>query len=111
MIVYKTFTGQINNNQDVLAQQNAVRNQLAEFTNEVRAYSKIIQINELFIPEANQFTATVWYFQADEKAAVDWGAHPEGQSADVLAQSLRDRGRRDRLKTMVDEHMIRSDSS
>jgi hypothetical protein len=36
---------------------------------------------------------------------------PEAQSADVLAQKLREKGRRDVVNTMVDEHMIRSDSS
>ncbi len=111
MIVYKTFTGQIDKDHDVLHQQNEVRNQLALFINEASGHHRIIQINELSVPESGLFTVTVWFTQPDVKHEADMSSQPEAQSADVLAQLLREKGRRDMLKTMVDEHMIRSDSS
>ena len=112
MVVYKTFTGEIDRNQDIVGQQNAVRNQLVTFLGEAHGHHyKIIQISETVVPENDLFAVTVWFTQPDAKPAADMSAQPEAQSADVLSQLLREKGRRDMLKTMVDEHMIRSDSS
>ncbi len=63
------------------------------------------------MPESELFSVTVWYSQPDAKPEADYSHDPKAQSADVLAQSLREKNRRDMLTTMVDEHMIRSDSS
>jgi hypothetical protein len=71
---------------------------------------EVIQITEQILPTNNQFTLTVWY-KVPVKLESDINLSPEAQSADVLAQTLREKGRRDRVNTMVDEHMIRSDSS
>ena len=112
MIVYKTFSGQIDPTQDVLHQQNAVRNELAAFVNEAQnAQTKLIQVSEVMVPGSNVFAVTVWYSQPLAKQESDFGNDPMAQSADVLAQSLREKHRRDLLSTMVDEHMIRSGSS
>lgn len=114
MIVYKTFSAQIDPAQDVLSQQNAVRNELAAFLNDTQsAQFELIQVSEVVIPGNNVFSVTVWYSQAVPKseAGIDFSHEPKAQSADVLAQSLREQHRRDMLSTMVDEHIIRSGSS
>lgn len=110
MIVYKTFTGQMDKNQDVLPQQQAIRSQLAIFLNETAENSQIIQISELAMPENNLFTATVWYTQPDAKPQWDMSSQPEAQSADVLSRSLHEQERREIVNTMIAEHLIRSDS-
>jgi hypothetical protein len=112
MIVYRTFSGRVNAALDVVRQQNVVRNELAAFLNDVQAnHYKIIQVSEVVVPESELFSVTVWYSQPEQKPAVDFGHDPKAQSADVLAQALREKNRRDMLTTMVDEHMLRSDSS
>lgn len=112
MIVYKTFSGEIDKTQDVLSQQNAVRDELVDFLSEAKSHHyKIIQVSEVAVPDSERFSVTVWYSQQDVKPDADYSQDPKGQSADVLAQSLREKNRRDMLTTMVDEHMIRSDSS
>ena len=112
MIVYKTFSGRVNAEQDVVSQQNIVRNELAAFLNDVEAsHYKVIQVSEVAVPESELFTVTVWYSQSVPKQEADLSHDPKALSADVLAQSLREKNRRDLLTTMVDEHMIRSDSS
>lgn len=111
MIAYKTFTKQLDTTKDLLAQQNLLRNQFITFINEAIVQEHIIQINEWVLPEYNQFTLTVWYKAPAAKAESDINLLPEAQSADVLAQTLREKGRRDMVSTMVDEHIIRSDSS
>ncbi len=112
MIVYKTFSGQIDQTQDVLSLQNAVRDQLVAFLNDADAHHyKIIQVSEVATPGSEMFSVTVWYSQPAAKPEVDFSHEPKAQSADVLAQSLREKNRRERLTTMVDEHMIRSGSS
>ncbi len=111
MITYKTFAEQIDTTQNLLDQQNSLRNQFLTFINDVARPEHIIQINELFLPANSQFTLTVWYYVPAVKSEPDLSLRPEAQSADVLAQKLREKGRRDRVSSMVDEHMIRSDSS
>lgn len=111
MITYRTFTEQLATTKDFLAQQNELRNQLLHFINDVTRPEHVIQINEWLLPTTNQFTLTVWYELPATQPESDISLRPEAQSADVLAQSLREKGRRDRLNTMVDEHMLRSDSS
>ncbi|MCA9954811.1 MAG: hypothetical protein KC434_08845 [Anaerolineales bacterium] len=112
MIVYKTFSGQIDPTQDVVAQQNAVRNELATFLNDAQSTQyTIIQVSEVAVPQNDMFSVTVWYEQPDAKVEADYSHDPVGQSADVLSQSLREKHRRDLVKTMVDEHIIRSGSS
>ena len=111
MITYRTFTEKLDTTKDLLAQQNELRNQLLHFINDVARPEEVIQINEWFQPTDNQFTLTVWYELPVAKVEADMSMLPEAQSADVLAQKLREKGRRDRVNTMVDEHMIRSDSS
>ena len=110
MITYRTFTEKLDTTKDLLAQQNELRNQLLHFINDVARPEEIVQINEWFQPSDNQFTLTVWYKLPVAKVEADMSMLPEAQSADVLAQKLREKGRRDRVNTMVDEHMIRSDS-
>jgi hypothetical protein len=111
MITYRTFTEKLDTTKDFLAQQNELRNQLLHFINDIAGPEDVIQINEWLLPANNQFTLTVWYKLPAAKPESDISMLPEAQSADVLAQTLREKGRRDRLNTMVDEHMIRSDSS
>lgn len=112
MIVYKTFSGRVSLNQDVVSQQNAVRDELVAFLSDAEAsHYKVIQVSEVALPGSETFSVTVWYSQPDRKPEVDLSHDPKAQSADVLAQSLREKNRRDLLTTMVDEHMIRSDSS
>ena len=51
MIVYKTFSGQINKTQDVLSQQNGVRDELVNFLSEApNHHYKIIQVSEMAVP-------------------------------------------------------------
>jgi hypothetical protein len=111
MITYRTFTEKLDTTKDLLTQQNELRHQLLHFINDVAQPEQIIQINEWLLPTTNQFSLTVWYKVPPAKPEADINLTPEAQSADVLAQVLRDKGRRDRVNTMVDEHMIRSDSS
>jgi hypothetical protein len=111
MITYRTFTEKLDSTKDLLAQQTELRNQLLHFINDVARPEEVIQINEWFQPTDNHFTLTVWYKLSDARAESDMSMLPEAQSADVLAQKLREKGRRDVVNTMVDEHMIRSDSS
>lgn len=112
MIVYKTFSRRVNPNQDVVGQQNAVRDELAAFLNDAEAsHYKVVQVSEVVVPGSEMFSVTVWYSQPVPRLEADLSHDPKAQSADVLAQSLREKNRRDLLSTMVDEHMIRSDSS
>ncbi|MAT98267.1 MAG: hypothetical protein CL608_14075 [Anaerolineaceae bacterium] len=111
MITQRTFTEKLDTTKDILVQQNELRNQLLHFINDVAQPEEVIQITEQILPTSNQFTLTVWYKVPANKPESDINLSPEAQSADVLAQSLREKGRRDRVNTMVDEHMIRSDSS
>ena len=110
MITHRTFTEQLDTTKDILAQQNNLRDQLLHFINDVAQPAEIIQINEQILP-THQFSLTVWYKLPADKPESAINMSPEAQSADVLAQTLREKGRRDRMSTMVDEHMIRSDSS
>ncbi len=110
MIAFKTFTRQLDATKDLPKQQNELRNQLLTFVNEVMLPEHVIQINEWISPENDQFTLTVWYRSPVSKPESDFDLQPEAQSADVLTRSLREKDRRRRVKTMVDEHMIRSDS-
>lgn len=111
MIAYKTFAGDIDANQDVLAQQKALRSQLVNFINKVASPEEIIEISEIVLPKSEQFTITVWYKQPAAETDSAFDSQPEAQSADVLSRSLHEEERRTLVNTMVDEHMIRSSSS
>ena len=113
MIAYKTFASEIESGADLLEKQQALRNQLTNFINETVSTDEIIDICETAGLDSNLFTITVWYRQAVEniEEASDISLLPEAQSADVLARSLHEKERRAMMDTMVDEHMIRSDSS
>ena len=91
MITYRTFTEKLDATNDLLAQQNELRNQLLHFINDVARPAEIIQINEWFQPSDNQFTLTVWYKLPAAKSEPDISLLPEAQSADVLAQKLREK--------------------
>ena len=106
MIIYRTFTKQLDTTKDIPAQQNELRNQLLHFVNETAKPEHVIQINEWLLPTDNQFTLTVWYQKPADQLESDMSALPEAQSADVLAQSLREKDRRERVNTMIDEHRI-----
>lgn len=110
MITYKTFVRPFDPAQDLPSQQESMHDQLATFINETADIAELIEISELVFPNQNQFSVTVWYRQlvAESERAID--LTPEAQSADVLSRSLQEQGRRELMHTMVDEHMIRSNS-
>ena len=113
MITHKTFSEQIKSVSQLVEGQNIVRDQLAAFVNESVPTEDVIDICETAVPGSNLFTVTVWYRQADNLPddRYELNKLPEAQSADVLSRTLHEKERRARVNTMVDEHMIRSDSS
>ena len=110
MIAYRTFTEQLDSGKDLLVQQNHLRDQFVAFINEAIEPKDIIEINEMILPH-QQFVLTVWYKLQLVEADANLTSQPEAQSADVLSRSLREQERRDRISSMVDEHIIRSNSS
>ena len=111
MITYRTFVKQFDGSKELVAQQNDLRNELQIFINNVVGPENILQINEQMLTQSNQFVLTAWYTLPVADTESEFDMLPEAQSADVLAQSLREKGRPDRVNIMVDEHIIRSDSS
>lgn len=110
MIAYRTFTKQLDMSKELLGQQNELRSELQAFINEVTQPENIMQINEQMLG-SNLFVLTAWYKLPAARAETAFDLLPEAQSADVLSQTLREKDRRDRVNIMVDEHIIRSDSS
>lgn len=110
MIAYKTFVKQLDTSQDLLAQQNELRNKLMTFVNDLAAPESVIQINEQTLVESGQFALVVWYKKPLPEPEFDFASQPEAQSAEVLARSLRENERREIINTMIAEHLIRSDS-
>lgn len=110
MIAYRTFAKQLDPSQELLAQQNELRNELVTFINNVAQPENVIQIAELPMPGGDQFTLTVWYKQSVPAPESDFNLQPEAQSADVLTRSLHEHERREIINTMITEHLIRSDS-
>lgn len=110
MITYKTFVRPFDPAQNLPAQQEALRDQLATFINETADIEEVVEISELAFPNQNQFSVTVWYRQLAAEPEPAANLTPEAQSADVLSRSLQEQGRRELMHTMVDEHIIRSNS-
>jgi hypothetical protein len=110
MITYKTFTKPLDPAQNLPDQQEALREQLVTFINETAGIEEIVEISELAFPNQNQFSVTVWYKQLLAKPESAINLIPEAQSADVLTRSLREQGRRELMNTLVDEHLIRTNS-
>ncbi len=110
MITYKTFAQPLDPVQSLPVQQKALRDQLATFINETVDIEQIIEISELAVSNQDYFSVTVWYKQLVAEPELATNLQPEAQSADVLTRSLQESNRRELMSTLVDEHLIRTNS-